>query len=93
MTQIGNVAEVNAVKDHLDKMKETGLIAQWELPFEHLLTRLTAATFFITPADGTYEEEIWKTLANHERLHYQLNEDHELSKLKYKVEFNKDFAL
>lgn len=93
MTQIGNVIEVNAVKEHLCKMKESGLIAHWELPFDRLLTRLTAAIFYISPEDGTDEEEIWKALAIHERLHYQLNEDHKLSTLKWRVEFNQGFDL
>ncbi len=51
MAQIGNVPEINLVKEHLDKLKSAGFINEWELPYENLLTRLTAAIFFLTPAD------------------------------------------
>ena len=59
MVQIGNVPEIKAVKKHLEELKEKGLVSEWELPYENILTRLTAAIFFLTPKDDSKLEEIW----------------------------------
>ncbi|NVO09183.1 MAG: hypothetical protein HXX16_04395 [Bacteroidales bacterium] len=93
MAQIGNVPEIKAVKKHLDELKEKRLILAWELPYENLLTRLTAAIFFLTPTDDSKLEEIWKELEIHEMLTYRLNEEKKLSQLVWRVEFNKGFEL
>ncbi len=93
MVQIGNVPEIKAVKKHLDELKEKGLIANWELPYENILTRLTAAIFFLTPSDNSQLDEIWKELETHKMLQYRLNEDKKLSELDWRVEFNKGFEL
>lgn len=93
MTQIGNVPEINSVKEHLDKLKNKGLVEQWELPYENLLTRLTAAVFFLTPTDEKYLEKIWKELETHKMLQYKINEEKKLSGLQWQVEFNKGFEL
>jgi hypothetical protein len=89
MSQIGNVPEINAVKNHLNALKDRGLIKAWEIPYENLLTRLTAAIFFLTPEEQSPVEEIWKELETHPRLQYQLNEDKKLSSLQWRVEFNR----
>lgn len=88
-----NVPEIQAVKKHLEDLKEKGLVAAWELPYENILTRLTAAIFFLTPSDDSKLEEIWKELDKHPRLTYRLNEEKKLSQLIWRVEFNKDFEL
>ncbi len=88
-----NVPEIQAVKKHLEELKEKGLVAEWELPYENILTRLTAAIFFLTPKDDSKLEEIWKELDKHPRLTYRLNEEKKLSQLVWRVEFNKDFEL
>lgn len=93
MVQIGNVPEIKAVKKHLDELRKKGYIAEWELPYENILTRLTAAIFFLTPADDSKLEVIWKELEVHKMLQYRLNEDKKLSQLAWRVEFNKDFEL
>jgi hypothetical protein len=93
MVQVGNVPEIKAVKKHLDELKDNGLVKDWELPYEHILTRLTAAIFFLTPTDDSKLEEIWKELDKHPRLHYRRNEERKLSDLVWRVEFNKDFEL
>jgi len=93
MTQIGNVPEINAVKKHLDRLKKDGLINNWELPYENLLTRLTAAIFFLTPTDDKYLNEIWKELEVHKMLKYRINEEKKISALQWRVEFNKDYEL
>lgn len=93
MAQVGNVPEINAVKQHLDQLKNKGLVKDWELPYENVLTRLTAAVFFLTPVGDSTLDEIWKELSKYPRLVYRRNEEQKLSKLEWRVEFNKDFEL
>ncbi|MFA8434930.1 MAG: hypothetical protein ACEPOZ_10485 [Marinifilaceae bacterium] len=93
MVQIGNVPEIKAVKKHLEALKAKGLLLAWELPYENILTRLTAAIFFLTPTDESKLEEIWKELEIHNMLTYRLNEEKKLSQLVWRVEFNKGFEL
>lgn len=93
MVKIGNVNEIEKVKNHLEDLKMRGLIKEWELPYENILTRLTAAIFFIEPADESKLETIWKELEDYKMLKYRLNEDRKLSQLMWRVEFNKDFEL
>jgi len=88
-----HVPEIIEVKKHLDELKEKGLVKEWELPYENILTRLTAAIFFLTPTDDSKLDEIWKELDKHPRLTYRLNEEKKLSQLVWRVEFNKDFEL
>ncbi|MCX6580192.1 MAG: hypothetical protein NT166_08410 [Candidatus Aminicenantes bacterium] len=87
------VPEIQEVKKHLDDLKEKGLLTDWELPYENILTRLTAAIFFLTPTDESKLDEIWKELAQHPMLQYRLNEEKKLSPLEWRVEFNKGFEL
>ncbi|HLP57582.1 MAG TPA: hypothetical protein VK186_02075 [Candidatus Deferrimicrobium sp.] len=87
------VPEIQEVKKHLDDLKEMGLLTDWELPYENILTRLTAAIFFITPTDESKLDEIWKVLDKHPMLQYRLNEERKLSQLVWRVEFNKGFEL
>ena len=93
MVQIGNVPEIKAVKAHFDELMDKGLVKEWELPYENLLTRLTAAICFITPTDDSKLPEIWKELEKHKMLHYRLNEERKLSYLVCRVEFNKGYEL
>lgn len=88
-----HVPEIIEVKEHLDELKEKGLVKEWELPYENILTRLTAAIFFLTPTDDSKLDEIWKELEKHPMLIYRLNEEKKLSQLVWRVEFNKDFEL
>jgi hypothetical protein len=92
MAQIGNVPEINAVKKQFDGLKNKGLIKEWELPYENLLTRLTAAIFFLTPAEESKVEEIWDEFKENNMFQYRLNEEKKLSPLEWRVEFNKGSA-
>jgi hypothetical protein len=89
MAQFGNVPEIKAVKKHLDELRERRLIREWEIPYENILTRLTAAIFFLTPTENSKLQEIWMELEAHKMLQYRLNEDKKLSQLEWRVEFNK----
>jgi hypothetical protein len=88
-----HVPEIIEVKKHLDELKDKGLVKEWELPYENILTRLTAAIYFLTPTDESKLDEIWKELDKHPMLQYRLNEERKLSQLEWRVEFNKGFEL
>lgn len=90
MTQIGNVSEILAIKRQLDILKRRGLVEGWEVPYENILTRLTAAIFFLTPVEQSHLDEIWKSLGKKNKdLRYRLNEEKALSDLEWRVEFKK----
>lgn len=89
MAQLGNVPEIKAVKKQLEELKEKGLVKEWELPYENLLTRLSAAIFFITPVNDDVLTTIWKELGANEALQYRSNDEKKLSQLSWRVEFNK----
>jgi hypothetical protein len=93
MIQEIRIPEIYNVKQHFDALKQKGLISEWELPYENILTRLTAAIFFFDAADESKLDEIWRELVNHPRFVFRLNEEKKLSKMKWRVEFNKDFTL
>ena len=87
----GALIKILEVKKHLHELKEKGLVYEWELPCENVITRLAFAIFFLTPTDGSKLEEIWKELNKHPNLTYRLNEEKNLSDLAWRVEFSKDF--
>jgi 6-pyruvoyl-tetrahydropterin synthase len=93
MTQIGNVPEINNVKNHLSELQDRGLIEKWELPYEHILTRLTAAIFFLEPTNDENLDLIWKELSVHKMLKYTENKEHKMSNLSLRVEFNEGFEI
>jgi len=84
------VKKINEVKELLDQLKEKGLVRQWELPYENLLTRLNAAIFFLEPSanDEQTTAGIWNTLGQYEDFSYRINEEKRLSKLLYRVTFS-----
>lgn len=83
-----HVPEIIAVKDRLEKLKENGLIESWELPYENLLTRLSAAIFFFTPKNEPENlNSIQEELSAYPNFNYALNEEKKLSGLKYKMTF------
>lgn len=93
MAQIENVPEIVAVKEHLEELKTRGLIKSWEIPYENILTRITAAIFFLTAEEGSKLDNIWDELSIHQMLQYRLNEEKRLSQLEWRVEFNKGYEL
>jgi len=90
MAQIGNIPEIIEVKKHLDSMKQTGLIKEWELPYENLLTRRSAAIFFLTPVSPDSREAIWQQLNRYENFTQNENAEKLLSQLDYQIEFKSE---
>ena len=87
MAQILNVPEIIKVKTHLDRLQEQGLVKQWELPYENLLTRLSAAIFFVTPAGDEQMETITAELQQYPNFQYRENTEQKLSPLMYRITF------
>jgi hypothetical protein len=85
-----NIPDIVQVKGTLEKLKEQNLLAGWELPYENLLTRLTAALFFIDPADGVDLNHIWREFQGYADFNYSANTERKLSAMKYRLTFNKD---
>jgi hypothetical protein len=85
-----HVPEIIAVKDHLENLKERGLVAEWELPYENLLTRRSAAIFFFTPTDEGKLDEIAAELGKYENFSFRENQEKKLSNLKYRTTFSEE---
>lgn len=90
MARIGHVPEIIEVKEILETLKQEAHIKDWELPYENLLTRLTAAIFFIEPNDDGDLETVWERLKDIPDLRYRDNEEKKLSQMKIRVEFSKE---
>jgi hypothetical protein len=93
MVQIGNVPQINEVKSTLDHLKDEGKLLAWELPYENILTRLTAAIFFLTPADENSLTDVEAMLGRFPMFTWKKNDEKLLSQLEWQVEFNKGFEL
>ena len=93
MAQIGNIPEIIQVKNRLNELKLDGLVKDWELPYENLLTRLTAAIFFLTPTQESEVDQIWKVFNENEMFHVRKNEEKKLSQLEWRLEFNKGYEV
>ena len=85
-----NVPEITKVKDHLDDLKNRGHIREWELPYENLLTRLSAAIFFLnaTAQSDQVLGKIWQELGRYENFSFRFNEEKKLSEMKYRITFS-----
>ena len=56
MAQIEHAPETHATKQQLNGLPQPGPIKDWEIPYESMLTRLTAAILFLDQA-GEAERE------------------------------------
>lgn len=90
MAQIGNIPEIVEVKTLLNRLQREGLVLAWELPYENLLTRRSAAIFFLTPASEANLSEIWEQLGQFDHFRVSKSKEKTLSQLEYRVEFNQD---
>lgn len=89
-----HVPEIIEVKEHLERLKtEKNLITYWELPYENILTRRSAAIFFLVPKDDSCETQIWEELSKYPGFDYRVNTEQKLSQLKYRITFDKGVSL
>jgi hypothetical protein len=84
------IPEINEIKQQLDALKDEGFITDWQLPYENLLTRRTAAIFFLTPAGNAAEEEIWSRFEPYDHFSRRQNTERKLSDLEYRLTFSKE---
>jgi hypothetical protein len=86
-----NIKEINLVKEELDRLQLNGLVGEWELPYENLLTRLSAAIFFVTPAvENGADAAVWLELKKYPEFSFRENTEKKLSGLTYRVTFNSE---
>lgn len=83
-----HVPEIIEVKEHLEKLKTESLIVEWQLPYENLLTRRSAAIFFVEGVEGRSLDEVWDQLGKYEHFHARLNEEKKLSELSHRITFS-----
>ena len=84
------VPEITEVKEHLDLLRSNRLITAWELPYEDLLTRRSAAVFFINPATSADLAPLWMEFEKYDNFSKRLNTERDLSELAYRLTFSKD---
>jgi hypothetical protein len=85
-----HVQEINDVKEHLDKLKAASIINEWELPYENILTRRSAAIFFVTLTDELNLSVVAQALMPYENFSYRRNEEQKLSSLAYRITFSEE---
>lgn len=88
MIQVGNVPDINDIKTCLGELVKQDLIESYEVPYETILTRLTAAIFFFTPVQGAKIDHIWNELTRFPGFKYEKNKNSSLSEMPWKIEFN-----
>ncbi|MFZ6014699.1 MAG: hypothetical protein ACOYXT_30450 [Bacteroidota bacterium] len=85
------VPAIIEVKNHLDELKKNGAIKAWELPYENLLTRLSAAIFFIEPVENADAMPgVWNELTKYDNFSYRINEEKKLSQMLFRVTFSQE---
>lgn len=85
-----HVPDIIEVKELLEELKDKRLIDSWELPYENLLTRRSAAIFFVTPAGAEHEDPIWNALAKYDNFSFRPNAEKKLSDLRYRITFSQE---
>lgn len=82
------VPEISQVKSYFEELQGQGLVKEWALPYENLLTRLNAAIFFFTPADEASVPAIEAKFGQYEHFSFRPNQEKRLSMLQYRVTFS-----
>lgn len=88
MPQIGNVPEIQEVKHHLEELKRQGVLSHWELPYESILTKRSAALFFLSFEKEEMREKGWEVLSEINGFNCGVNKDKNISTLNWKVQFD-----
>ncbi|MNW42816.1 hypothetical protein D3C74_200000 [compost metagenome] len=88
MAAIGNVQEIKEIRNYLDKLKQNGIIMSWELPYENLLTRLSAAIFFFTLTENANLSDIKDCFKEFNNVNIVPHEPGNISQMPYKIIFD-----
>ena len=83
-----HVPEIIEIKDRLEQLKKQGVLQSWELPYENILTRRSAAIFFFTPADESQVGKVTEAMKSYDNASFRVNSEEKLSKLKYRLTFS-----
>jgi len=86
------VKDINDVKAQLNNLQSQGTISAWALPYENLLTRLSAAIFFISvdePVDESLEA-VRAVLGSFPHYGVRPNAEKRLSDLPFRITFNEE---
>jgi len=92
MKQIGNVDTIQLIKDYLESLKIAGKINDWELPYEHLLTRLSAALFFIDNVDDNNPSHLFEGILVSLEASLRKHDSHQLSEMLWELRFLPQFS-
>lgn len=84
-----HVPEIIEVKEHLDKLKAAKTIDSWELPYENILTRRSAAIFFVDTSEDKLPE-LTNALNGYADFSYRVNSEQKLSDMKYRITFSSE---
>jgi len=87
MNKIGNVKEIKEVKSIFAQLSSGGIVKTWELPYENLLTKLSAAIFFFSSDNNQDVNNVDYALGKIPGYRRKTNDVYELSKLDYRVDF------
>jgi hypothetical protein len=87
-----HVPEIDSVKETLSSLKKEGVISQWELPYENVLTRLSAAIFFVSISNDTESnlEKLTGRMGQYINFSYRVNSEKKLSGLQFRITFSKE---
>ena len=88
MAKLGDIKEIKQLKECLEGMKVKGWINEWELPYENLLTRLSAAIVFIKPSNDDFISKIIETLEETVQIQCTISENTLRLALPYKITFS-----
>lgn len=78
------VEEIDRMKKQFELLKSKGIVNEWELPYENLLTRLDAAFFY---ANIDKAEEFNEFFNDYKNFQVVKNDEKLISELAYEISF------
>ncbi|WP_299008206.1 hypothetical protein [uncultured Shewanella sp.] len=88
------VPDIDKVKEKMTALSAAGVLTQWELPYENLLTRLSAAIFFAEVSDESQLKALSADFSDYEHFLVQINRKKEdantLSRMSYRITFSQE---
>lgn len=85
MNKVGEVDELICIKKRLAKLQEQGVVLEWELPYENLLTRKNAAIIYLNTECEENLERIILQIRDFGNWRFELNQNETMSSMKYKI--------
>lgn len=85
VNKVGEVDELICIKKRIAKLQEQGVVSEWELPYENLLTRKNAAIIYLNTESEENLKCIVLQLEDFGNWRFELNQNKTLSSMKYKI--------